>query len=435
GGPFVVTATSGSSSATANVTIGTAGTGSAIHRLNVGAGATGSFVADKYFTGGSTYSAGGAVSTAGVANAAPAALYQSERYGNFSYAMPNLSAGGSYTVRLHFAEIYYNAANSRVFHVDINGTRVLQNFDIYVAAGGTLKALVKDFPAVANASGQVTVTFTSVTDSAKLSGIEVLSAGGQSGGSNAAPTVANPAAVNPTTVTGTTANVSVLGADDAGEAALVYTWSTSGTPPAPVSFGSNASNAAKNSVATFSASGNYTLLATITDAAGATVTSSVPVVVTIPASGPPGPVYQINAGDGAAAPFTADQYGSGGNTYFGGTGVNVAGVQNAAPASVYQTERYGNSTYTFGSLTVGAQYTVRLHFAELYWTTANSRLFNVTVNGAPALTNFDIFAAAGTHNKAVVRDVVATATSGGQLVIAFVTVKDNAKVSGIEIIR
>ncbi|HET6451999.1 MAG TPA: hypothetical protein VFI08_11845, partial [Spirochaetia bacterium] len=92
-----------------------------------------------------------------------------------------------------------------------------------------------------------------------------------------APSVATAAAVNPNPVNTTTATVSVLGADSAGEATLSYTWSATG--PAPVSFSPNASNAAKTSVATFTASGNYVLQATITDPQGLTVASTVAVTV------------------------------------------------------------------------------------------------------------------------------------------------------------
>ena len=61
-------------------------------------------------------------------------------------------------------------------------------------------------------------------------------------------------------MTGTTAALSVLGADDAGESTLTYTWATTGTPPAPRStFSANGSNAAKNTTATFSEAGNYSL--------------------------------------------------------------------------------------------------------------------------------------------------------------------------------
>lgn len=95
---------------------------------------------------------------------------------------------------------------------------------------------------------------------------------------NAAPTVAD-AAISPSTVNGTFTNLSVLGADDAGESNLRYTWSTTGTPPAAVIFSANGTNVAKNTIATFSASGTYQFLVTIVDAEGASATSSVTVEV------------------------------------------------------------------------------------------------------------------------------------------------------------
>ena len=83
-------------------------------------------------------------------------------------------------------------------------------------------------------------------------------------------------------------------------------------------------------------------------------------------------------------------------------------MTNPAPQSVYQHNRYGNFTYTIPGLTAGTSYTVRLHFAEEYWTTAGSRIFNVLINGTQVLTNFDIFATAGGEYKAVVEQFTAT---------------------------
>jgi hypothetical protein len=59
------------------------------------------------------------------------------------------------------------------------------------------------------------------------------------------PTVVVAASANPNPVTGTTTSLSVLGADDGGEGNLTYTWSTTGTPPAPVSFSVNGTNGAR----------------------------------------------------------------------------------------------------------------------------------------------------------------------------------------------
>lgn len=93
------------------------------------------------------------------------------------------------------------------------------------------------------------------------------------------PRVATTAGANPSPVTGTTTNLSVLGSDDAGEATLTYSWATTGTPPAAVSFSVNGTNAAKNTVATFTRAGSYSFQVTIRDAQGLTATSNVNVTV------------------------------------------------------------------------------------------------------------------------------------------------------------
>ena len=59
-----------------------------------------------------------------------------------------------------------------------------------------------------------------------------ISANGIASLATAAPTIATAAAALPSPVTGTTTALSVLGADDAGESNLTYTWATTGTPPA-----------------------------------------------------------------------------------------------------------------------------------------------------------------------------------------------------------
>src|SRR5580692_5559367 len=141
----------------------------------------------------------------------------------------------------------------------------------------------------------------------------------------------------------------------------------------------------------------------------------------------------ISAGGPAAAPFVADEDFTGGATAATTTAITTAGITNPAPQSVYQHNRYGNFTYTIPGLTAGASYTVRLDFAEEYWTTAGSRTFNVLINGTQVLTSFDIFATAGGEFKGVTESFTATASSAGAVTIQFVTVKDNAQVNGIEI--
>jgi len=106
-----------------------------------------------------------------------------------------------------------------------------------------------------------------------------------------------------------------------------------------------------------------------------------------------------------------------------------------APQAVYQSERYGSSTYTIPGLTSGSTYAIRLHFAGLYQTASGKRRFNVTINGSTVLSNYDIYGVTGARDKAVVREFTETANGSGQIVISFQTVTDNATIEGIEIIR
>lgn len=147
-----------------------------------------------------------------------------------------------------------------------------------------------------------------------------------------------------------------------------------------------------------------------------------------------GTTLQINAGGPAAPPFLTDQGFTGGNTISHANTINTAKVTNPAPAAVYQTGRDGNFTYTLGGFVAGASATVRLHFAETYWSAPGQRVFNVSINGTQALTGFDIFAAAGGKNIANIQQFTAAANPSGQYVIKFTTVINNSLVNGIEII-
>lgn len=149
-------------------------------------------------------------------------------------------------------------------------------------------------------------------------------------------------------------------------------------------------------------------------------TTSAPARANATTQAPPAPpAISINAGGGAVSGFVADVDFAGGGLYSSSAPVNVAGVANAAPAAVYQDERQGEFVYTVPGFVKGSSHTVLLHFAELYFTQPGARKFNVSVNGAPVLTDFDIVQAAGAANKAVVQQVPATADANGQIVIRF----------------
>ena len=141
-------------------------------------GGDNSFVADEDYTGGSTYSVTSTITipSSVSATAAPAAVYQSARQGNSTYTIPGLTSGSSYNVRLHFAELYFSAAASREFDVVINGTTVLTNFDIYATAGAKDTAVVEQYTATANSSGDIVIALSNgAKDQPMVNGIEVLS--------------------------------------------------------------------------------------------------------------------------------------------------------------------------------------------------------------------------------------------------------------------
>jgi hypothetical protein len=136
---------------------------------------------------------------ASATDAGPAALYLSTRGTDsaegdtqFSYSLPidGLSAddNDTYTVRLHFAEIFYNTDNgpigspatgNRVFDVEIEGTVVLNDFDIEAAAGGSLTAIVQEFTDITDVDANDAIDIVFLNDAvdgaenAKVSAIEL----------------------------------------------------------------------------------------------------------------------------------------------------------------------------------------------------------------------------------------------------------------------
>ncbi|WP_211489793.1 malectin domain-containing carbohydrate-binding protein [Georgenia thermotolerans] len=139
--------------------------------------------ADTYFSGGKSYTNPGVAAIAGTQDDA---LYLSERsatssLGSFGYDIP--VAGGSYVVRLHFAEIYHGATGGgaggtgkRVFSVNLEGGGVeVQNLDLN-AVVPPMTAYVRDVP-ITVTDGNLDLDFTASVDQPKISAIEVIPAG------------------------------------------------------------------------------------------------------------------------------------------------------------------------------------------------------------------------------------------------------------------
>ncbi|MBM3241976.1 hypothetical protein FJZ31_37370 [Candidatus Poribacteria bacterium] len=125
--------------------------------------------ADRFYTGGKPISTKGNIEGASP-TLSDQVLYQAGRAGeDFIYSIP--VAPGLYSLRLKFAESEYQWCFARPFNLDINGRRVLRNFDVCQAARGSKRAYERVFRyLVPNADGQLVLRFTSGWEPLKKSG-------------------------------------------------------------------------------------------------------------------------------------------------------------------------------------------------------------------------------------------------------------------------
>jgi enterochelin esterase-like enzyme len=130
------------------------------------------WLADQGFEGGQTI----ARPDIQIANTKSPDLYRAEHYSmdSFSWPVPN----GKYVVRLHFAETFegITGPGERVFSFNVQGHE-FKDFDVWVKAGGPLKAYVETVP-VEVTDGKIKVTFTSKVENPQICAIEIIPPGG-----------------------------------------------------------------------------------------------------------------------------------------------------------------------------------------------------------------------------------------------------------------
>ena len=398
-------------------------------RINSGGAAftynTEGWQTDQYASAGSTYS--GSLAIAGTENDK---LYQSERYGiNFSYNIP-VSASGTYSVKLLFAEIFHGVKNTkgagtRVFNVNIeNGQGQLTNYDIFVAAGGKATAVIETFDNIEVTDGNISIAFSAVKDNAKISGIEILPSGESI---NLPPIVTNPG--NLTYSEGAAVNLQIQASDPEGD---VLTYVQTGLP-APLSIAAATGLISGTIEAN---TGEYPVTVTVKDDGGLSSQATFTIKIV---NGSIASAKRVNSG-GAALTFNgegwgAEQYATGGKIHTSDVSIPIEGTLNDG---IYQSERYGNFTYNI-PLPNGV-YDLNLHFAEIYFGVkatggTGKRVFNVNVEGGQAqLQKYDIIAKAGGHAKAIVERFSGVNVSDGSMTIAFSSVINNAKISAFEVL-
>lgn len=328
--------------------------------------------ADSLFSGGE-----GDSSSTAVAGTANDKIYQTYRSGpSFRYSIPVNS--GSYTVNLHFSEpsSLVTAAGQRVFNISLEGQTLLAALDIYKEASKNA-ALIKTFSLMVT-DGNLDIEFTGLANSALVSAIEIIPA--------AAPPAATTAPTTVTTATTTTTSVPT-------------TTSTVSTSTRP------------------------------TSTTTAATTSTISTTTSVP---PAAASVRIEAGGGS---FTD----SGGKVwqpdsmYSGGElDTTAAAVAGTVDDKLYQTYRSGRS-FSYSVPLRSGIYRARLNFSEpsSLVTAVGQRVFDVSLEGQPALTAFDILQSAA-KNTALIKTFYLTVTDGA-LDIRFSGIINSALVSAIEI--
>ncbi len=144
-------------------------------------------------------------------------------------------------------------------------------------------------------------------------------------------------------------------------------------------------------------------------------------------------IYAINTGGAAFTAADGQSYLA--DTYrTGGTAANSAQTIVGTPdQELYRRTQFGNFSYAL-PVTSGS-YQVTLLLAEVYWTEAAKRIFDVLAEGQLVVDDLDVWSyAGGSHipKKLVLKNIQ---VSDGQLDLQFKTVVNNALLSGLQVAR
>jgi hypothetical protein len=394
------------------------------------------WVGDYYFTGGDLLYTSDAI-----VNSQDMALYRSGRAGlwaDFGYSIP--AVNGSYNVTLHFAEIQYWNKGDRTFNVAINGATVLNNFDI-LANAAPRAAITRQFP-VTVTNGKIQIDVTGVVKKGLLNGIQIA----PSATPVAAPTPIPALSVNTTSLsfsgTAGAANpaaqsVAISNSGTGGTLNWAVTSNQSWLTVSP-SAGTDAGSVAVQANLAGLAAGTYNGAVTINaGSAGSKTVAATLVVAPAPTPTPTSTSttltkLNINCGgndytDLSGKQWIGDYYFTGGDLLY-----TSDAVTNSQDMPIYRSGRaglYGDFSYSIPA--VNGSYTVALHFNEIQYWNRGDRVFNVAINGARVLSNFDILSVVGPRT-AMIQQFPVTVTNG-KIQIDITGVVHKGLLNGIQI--
>jgi hypothetical protein len=355
-------------------------------RINVGSNTTYSdpngnlWIADKYFGNkGKIFSS----CPRAIAGTVMDEIYCKERFFNskntplpYRYVIP-VPRTATYSIRLHFAELYFTTAGRRIFSVWVNGQVVMNALDIQSEVGLATALIIPIQTRVT--TGSVTIELVPIVEHPKIAGIEVIEVG-------ANPNLPTPSPIRPPVKVPTKPPVKAPTKAPAKAPVRVPVQVPSKAPPA--------------------------------------------FVLRINAGGDKDYV------DPNGVTWEADKFfGNNGGVYY----VCPLAISGTAMDDLYCKERYFNiwqhaQPFQY-NIPVPRQgtYSVRMHFAEIVYKAVGQRVFAIWVNGRQVMAALDIFAEAG-YSKAYILSVE-TPVTGNKVTIEFAPSKENPKISGIEVIE
>ncbi|OUS25774.1 hypothetical protein A9Q99_20175 [Gammaproteobacteria bacterium 45_16_T64] len=381
------------------------------------------FAADDYFTGGNTASAG-----YDIESTTDDYLYQTDRWGNFSYSFP-VPSSGDYSIQLYFAEVYYGAtvaggAGSRVFDISVEGQLKEDNYDISVEVPALTP--IKKVYTTNVSDGQLNLDFGVVADFPKLSAACVYSGiNALDSDSDGTPDSQDAFPNDPTETLDTDGD----GVGDNGDAFPNDPTESSDIDSDGLGDNTDPDRDNDNVNNDLDAFPNDPTETTDTDSDGVGDNSD------------PNPLLPdstliscINAGgeefthsDGRV--FGADQQYSGGNA-----GVTSHQIDGTEEDILFATERWRDFSYAIPAGATG-KYTVELFFAEIYYNATiqsggpGSRVFDILVEGGVVSDNFDILSEVA--SKTPLEKLYPVDITDGVADISFGVETDWPKLSGV----
>ena len=139
------------------------------------------YQADRFNSGGTAHTV-----TNAITNITEDALFQDELYGTFGYAIPVTNS--TYSVELHFAEIYHTTSAQRSFNVSIEGRPVMSQVDIYSLIGANA-AYSNRIDNIQVTDGKLNIDLETLKDNGTISGFAIYSS---TGGKLVEPPVVDP---------------------------------------------------------------------------------------------------------------------------------------------------------------------------------------------------------------------------------------------------